>query len=59
MSIRKMDIRLRGTYGGGLFHNSREDCVILAKACNELIDKVNELVNEVNDLEKDIEELKK
>lgn len=50
--IKKINFKFRNSSGIGIFHDSRKDCVILARACNTLIDKVNELTNEVNRLNK-------
>lgn len=50
--IKKIDFKFRGSSSRGIFHDSREDCRNLARACNILIDKVNELTSEVNKLNK-------
>ena len=42
--VKKLDFKLTGSTGSGVFHDSRSDCRNLAKVCNLLIDKVNELV---------------
>ena len=48
----KTKIRRRQSDNIELFHDSRQDCIILGRICNELIEKVNELVKEVNELKK-------
>lgn len=50
--IKKIDSKFRKSSSIGIFHDSRGDCIKLAKACNMLIDKVNELTSEVNKLNK-------
>lgn len=55
MKFKKTGIRLRNV-GEGVFHNSREDCRTLAKACNILLEKVDDLVDEVNRLDKIVQE---
>lgn len=48
--IKPIKIRMRKSSDSGIFHNSREDCQVLMKVCNELVAKVNELTDEVNRL---------
>ena len=48
--MKKLDINLN--YRSGVFNSKNE--LVLAKACNILIDKVNELVEEVESLKNQI-----
>lgn len=50
--IKRLNIKLRKSDGGGIFHDSRSDVNALMKVCNELVNKVNELIDEVNELKK-------
>jgi uncharacterized protein YoxC len=50
--IKKLNMKVRKSDNGGIFHNSRADVNTLTRVCNELINKVNELTDEVNELKK-------
>jgi len=48
--VEEIRVQLKKTDSIGLFHDSRGDARVLAKALNIAIDKINELVAEVNQL---------
>lgn len=54
--IEKLEINIRKKDEYSLFHDTRGDVRILAKAINEIADKQNEIIDAINKL---IEESKK
>lgn len=46
----KINVKVRPSGEGGLFHDSRRDVRVLGQAVNLLIEKVNELIDENNRL---------
>jgi hypothetical protein len=51
--IKKITKRLRNSDHISVFHDTRNDVVVLAKMVNMLIDKDNELIDEINELKKE------